>query len=330
MLRSGVNFVLGLAWLWCLLAEVSGKAQLPASGLRYAPTSASHARRLPPNIPQDPTEAFYAGQRMAVAPSTLPLYIKLLNGQQGSKQAAELQFGNHHNANNGNYPISQPDPLLADPLNSQGQNTVGLTQTISASPALASPAVDLGSGEPVAVVAPEPSLSSAPVTNPFVDESRPVLSTPPLFAAPETAAAPAPLGGVPVAAHVSGVPQETSFAAGASEDPLVVASSIQKPLAVTGNTLNSSEGKVQSGQANPGLFRHMPVMYRLPSLGAGQQDGHYIIIMPDHKTKSIIPGSSSGKVRDVTVYLATGVRALRPHQHDQLGINILAGATAPH
>lgn len=242
---------------------------------------------------------------MAVAPSTLPLYIKLLNGQQGSKQAAELQFGNHHNANNGNYPISQPDSLLADPLNSQGQNTVGLTQTISASPTLASPAVDLGSGEPVAMLAPEANLPLDSVTNPAVDESSPVpvISSPPLIAAPN-----------------SGEPQETNPTAGAYEEP----------LAVTSNTLNSSEGKVQSDLTYPGLFRHMPVMYKLPSYGPGNQDGHYIIIMPDHKTKPVVPGSGSGIVRDVMVYLATGVRALKPHQHNHLGISSLVGATMPH
>lgn len=268
---------------------------------------------------------------MAAAPSTLPLYIKLLNGQQGSSQAAELQFGTDHNTGYGSYPAVQPNRFPPNPISSQGhssqgQQALGLPQATPASPALASSAVGLGYAAPVDVVAQEPSLPSPSVTQPVLGESSPVLSNPPLSVAPETTTILAPLAGVPAAPSVSEGSQDANVVAETSAGPPVVAQSLKQTVAATANNLNFYEDEVLSGTLSPGLFRHLPVMYQLPSFGARQGEGQYIIIMPEHRTKFITAGDSNGKVRDVKVYLATGVRLLRPHQHNELGNNLSTDA----
>lgn len=344
------------------MAKASGEAQQLETGLRFVPTSFSAAERLPPHLSQNAAAAFYAGQRMTAAPSTLPLYIKLLNGQQGGQQAAELQFGAHRNVNNGNFRVSRPGPLFSSPFSSQGQQTagfpqtsspvlpasssnegqqlvnlpqlpellqsaphssqgqqtvvvpqlpeqlqsnlhssqgqqtVGLAQSPSASTTSISPAVDLGYAEPVDVVAPR--------------------SDPSQSAAPETPVLPAPLEEAPQQTEISGEPQATSRLGEPSEGPSVVSQSFPEVAAVTANSIVPSVGKIQSDTSSSELLRHMPSMYKLPLLSPGQKDGHYIIVIPNHK-KSLTT-SAHGKTRSAMLYLASNVRPLSPHHHSLL------------
>lgn len=312
------------AWLWWLLAAVTGKPHLAATGTQDIPVPAPSAPRILHHIPKDPTAAFYAGQRMATAPTTLPLYIKLLNGQQGSKQAAELQFGSNYNTGYGTYPTPLSSPQLPGPDTNQGHQTLGVASHAPVPPALPSPPITLDSPVPVPVVDPEPVLSSFTAdsesslptsvsVSQVIEDSNPTLSTLPLPVPSETQEIVAPFVATPVEAHLS---EESEVATVVAEAPTgfsVAAPSLPEPVAE--NNHLSSGGGLTFGTDSFGFLQNMPIMYRLPSPG-GTEEGHFIIIMPQHKTK--LSGSTSSKVRNVSVFLATGVRPLKQHLYNNL------------
>lgn len=287
------------------------------------PSSLSLNRQYLPAIPADPTAAYLAGQRAGIAAPNIPLLIKLHNGQAGSTQAAELQFGKGHHAGYGHHSQVPLAPAAASsithPLYSQGLH---LPAKVQARPNLASmpsndgmPSVE--TVESVEITTKPPSVLSAIAEKHTLDLPQPASLAPVLPSHP-TYAAPAPTMQVPEAASMQEVPtivtedpEPTSALVAADPEPQGSTSETE----ATAST--SNETKVSSNSLPYGFFRSDPfLMYRLPSSGTAQGEGHFVIMVP-HRAASFASGH--GKQKGVTVYLAKDVRVLKPHHHRELG-----------
>lgn len=275
-----------------------------------------------PAIPADPTAAYLAGQRAGIAAPNIPLLIKLHNGQAGSTQAAELQFGKSHHTVGHGYRPQVPYAPTTSPFHTQGLHLLDKVQDGSNLHSQSS-INEKSSTEtvvPVEIITKPPSVLSAVAKKHTLVVPQ---STSPAPVLPQRL----PLATLVQAPEPANMQEELTKV---TEDPAPINAhaaldsklhlSSEEPAEITSGTETtnsaSDETQVSSNTLPYALLRNDPfLMYRLPSAGAPQGESHFVIMVPHHSASL-----TSGKQKGVTVYLAKDVRVLKPHHHRELGL----------
>ncbi|XP_045131166.1 uncharacterized protein LOC123516124 isoform X1 [Portunus trituberculatus] len=324
-----MDTLLGVVCVMSLLTLAGGHPHLLDSinPIRVQTSALSLDQRYLPAIPTNPTAAYLAGQRAGIAAPSIPLLIKLHNGQAGSTQAAELQFGKgHHTAGYGYQPQVTHAPT-ASPFYTQGLH---LPANVQAGSNLHSqPSIEEKySMETVEIATKPPSLLSAVAKKHTLVVPQPASPAPSL---PHRvlSATPAPIAQAPKPTSMQEVLTKVTEDPAPISAPADVDSKLQEPNEILTEVISgtdsskattsaSGETKVSSNVLPYGFFRNDPfLMYRLPSAGAAQGEGHFVIMVPHHSA-SLATGQ--GKQNGVTVYLAKDVRVLKPQHHRELDL----------